>query len=103
MRPTYPRVCHSAVSCRVIPHHAIIPSSCHAIILVLFLSYHAIMLSYHPTIMPCQCLWSAMSHYPSREAMITDACVPLSRLPDLIALTRTEIDASFLPAPVHSQ
>jgi len=32
--------------------------------------------------------------------MITDACVPLSRLPDLIDLTRKEIDASFLPAPV---
>ena len=32
--------------------------------------------------------------------MITDACVPLSRLPDLIAMTRQEIDASFLPAPV---
>ena len=26
-----------------------------------------------------------MSHYPSKEAMITDACVPLSRLPDLIS------------------
>lgn len=41
-----------------------------------------------------------MSHYPHREAMITDACVPLSRLPDLIDLTRKEIDSSFLPAPV---
>ena len=32
--------------------------------------------------------------------MITDACVPLSRLPDLIALTRLELDQSPLPAPV---
>ena len=32
--------------------------------------------------------------------MITDACVPLSRLSDLISLTREALDASWLPAPI---
>ena len=32
--------------------------------------------------------------------MITDVCVPLSRLPTLIAETRKELDASFLHCPI---
>lgn len=32
--------------------------------------------------------------------MITDACVPLSRLSDLITVTREALDASWLPAPI---
>ena len=38
--------------------------------------------------------------YPDREAMVTDACVPLSRLSDLISLTRDALDKSWLPAPI---
>ena len=38
--------------------------------------------------------------YPEREAMITDACVPLSRLSELITVTRAALDASWLPAPI---
>ena len=38
--------------------------------------------------------------YPDREAMVTDACVPLSRLSDLISLTREALDKSWLPAPI---
>lgn len=47
-----------------------------------------------------QCLWSAMSRYPDREAMITDAAVPLSRLSDLICLTRERLNLSWLPSPM---
>jgi D-lactate dehydrogenase (cytochrome) len=47
-----------------------------------------------------QCIWSAMSMYPDREPMITDACVPLSKLPDIIRWTREKIDASTLPSPI---
>jgi FAD/FMN-containing dehydrogenase len=32
--------------------------------------------------------------------MITDACVPLTRLPELIRRTREELDKSWLPAPL---
>jgi FAD/FMN-containing dehydrogenase len=32
--------------------------------------------------------------------MITDACVPLSRLSELITVTRAALDASWLPAPI---
>lgn len=45
-------------------------------------------------------LWSVMSEYPDREAMITDACVPVGRLAEVIAAMRQEIDASFLPSPI---
>ena len=47
-----------------------------------------------------ECLWSTMSAYPDREAMITDVCVPLTKLPELIAQTRAEIDKSTLPCPI---
>ena len=47
-----------------------------------------------------ECLWSAMSAYPDCEAMITDVCVPLTKLPELIAQTRAEIDKSILPCPI---
>jgi D-lactate dehydrogenase (cytochrome) len=41
-----------------------------------------------------------MSMYPDREPMITDACVPLSKLPEIIQWTREKIDASTLPSPI---
>eukprot|EP01038_Epipyxis_sp_PR26KG_P007430 gene7430-10126_t len=47
-----------------------------------------------------ECLWSAMSVYPDREPMITDVCVPLSKLPDLITNTKIKIDESSLPCPI---
>ncbi len=47
-----------------------------------------------------ECLWSVMSQRPGMEPMITDVCVPLSRLPTLIAETRKELDASFLHCPI---
>lgn len=47
-----------------------------------------------------QALWSIMGQYPDREAMITDACVPLSRLPELISASRALIDKSSLPCPL---
>jgi len=47
-----------------------------------------------------EALWSIMGAYPSREPMITDVCVPLSRLPDLIDVIRAEIDKTSLPCPI---
>eukprot|EP01041_Mallomonas_annulata_P011618 gene11618-24322_t len=46
-----------------------------------------------------ECLWSSMSVWPDREAMITDVCVPLSKLPELIAMTREDLDRSYPPLP----
>ena len=47
-----------------------------------------------------ECLWSTMSQHPGTEPMITDVCVPLSRLAELIAETRLELDASPLHCPL---
>lgn len=47
-----------------------------------------------------EALWSASAAYPDREAMITDVCVPLSNLADLMDQTKEEIKASFLPTPL---
>lgn len=47
-----------------------------------------------------EALWSAGAAYPDRECMITDVCVPLSRLADLIARTKEELRESILPAPI---
>lgn len=47
-----------------------------------------------------ECLWSAMAAFPDCEAMITDVCVPLSRLPEIISQTRAVIDKSKLPCPI---
>lgn len=44
-------------------------------------------------------LWSAMSAYPDREAMITDVCVPLSELPVLMHETKVAIAALSPPLP----
>ena len=46
------------------------------------------------------CLWSTMAMYPDREPMITDVCVPLSQLPELIEETKAELDRSPLPCPI---
>lgn len=47
-----------------------------------------------------EALWSTQAAYPDREVMITDVCVPLSNLADLIGQTKDEIQASFLPSPL---
>lgn len=41
-----------------------------------------------------------MAEYPKCEALITDVCVPVSKLADLIAQTKDDINNSFLPAPL---
>ena len=41
-----------------------------------------------------------MGTYPDREAMVTDACVPLSALPRLITEARNMLDASGFPSPI---
>jgi D-lactate dehydrogenase (cytochrome) len=46
------------------------------------------------------CIWSTISEYSDREAMITDACVPLSQLPTIMHNTRCAIDKSGLPCPI---
>ena len=43
---------------------------------------------------------SAMSQYPDTEALITDACVPLSSLSDIITSTKNRIEQSSLPCPI---
>lgn len=47
-----------------------------------------------------EALWSIMGAYPDREPMITDVCVPLSRLPDLIGIIREEIEKTNIPCPI---
>jgi len=47
-----------------------------------------------------ECLWSAMSVCPDLEPMITDVCVPLTKLPELIQETRKHTDASPLHCPM---
>lgn len=41
-----------------------------------------------------------MGLYPDLECMVTDVCVPVSRLADLISGCKTELDKSPLPAPI---
>ncbi len=41
-----------------------------------------------------------MGQYPDREAMVTDACVPLSGLPILISEARRMLDESGIPSPI---
>ena len=40
-----------------------------------------------------------MSKYPTREPMITDVCVPLTKLPELIASTKSMVESSNPPLP----
>lgn len=47
-----------------------------------------------------ECIWSAMSQYPNREPMITDVCVPLSHLPNLINTSKELIQKTKLPCPI---
>lgn len=47
-----------------------------------------------------ECLWSTMSQFPQREAVITDACVPLSELPDIIDWAKSLVKSSSIPSPI---
>jgi D-lactate dehydrogenase (cytochrome) len=45
-------------------------------------------------------LWSAPILYPGSEVKITDVCVPISRLAELITATKEDLKSSFLLAPI---
>lgn len=47
-----------------------------------------------------EALWSLMGLYPELTPMVTDVCVPVSRLAELISESKKELDASPLPAPL---
>lgn len=47
-----------------------------------------------------EALWACFAMEPNYEAMITDVCVPLSRLAELISFSKQEIDASPLVCTV---
>lgn len=47
-----------------------------------------------------EALWSLIGLYPDLECLTTDVCVPVSRLADLIGVSKIELDASPLPAPI---
>eukprot|EP00608_Synchroma_pusillum_P008970 CAMPEP_0198419704 /NCGR_PEP_ID=MMETSP1452-20131203/394_1 /TAXON_ID=1181717 /ORGANISM="Synchroma pusillum, Strain CCMP3072" /LENGTH=554 /DNA_ID=CAMNT_0044139841 /DNA_START=1 /DNA_END=1665 /DNA_ORIENTATION=- len=49
-----------------------------------------------------EALWAANAAFPDCECMITDVCVPLSALPELIGATKKEIEASGLNCPIVS-
>lgn len=41
-----------------------------------------------------------MAEFPGKEVMITDVCVPISRLAELMEKSKLDLDKSPLPAPV---
>ncbi|KAL6559099.1 hypothetical protein OROHE_006468 [Orobanche hederae] len=43
-----------------------------------------------------EALWACFAMEPNSEAMITDVCVPLSRLAELISISKQELDSSSL-------
>ncbi|XP_078430835.1 FAD-linked oxidases family protein isoform X4 [Wolffia australiana] len=47
-----------------------------------------------------EALWAALAMEPHAEAMITDVCVPLSRLAECISISKKELDASQLVCTV---
>ena len=47
-----------------------------------------------------ECLWTIMATYPDREPMITDVCVPLTRLAELMLYAKEAIEVSKLPCPI---
>ncbi len=47
-----------------------------------------------------EAIWSCMSTYPTKEPMITDVCVPLSRLPEMIAQAKEITGRSAFPCPI---
>ena len=47
-----------------------------------------------------EALWTCFAAYPDRTAFITDVCVPVSGLPELLRFSQRAIDASGLPGPI---
>ena len=49
-----------------------------------------------------EALWTCQANYPGKETLITDVCVPISKLPDIINFTKSAIKStkSNLPAPL---
>ncbi|KAL6507799.1 hypothetical protein OROGR_023994 [Orobanche gracilis] len=47
-----------------------------------------------------EALWACFAMEPNSEAMITDVCVPLSRLAELISISKQELDSSSLVCTV---
>lgn len=47
-----------------------------------------------------EALWACYALKPGTEPMITDVCVPLSRLAECIDETKRELDATWLPCPL---
>lgn len=47
-----------------------------------------------------EALWACYAMEPNSEAMITDVCVPLSHLAELISRSKKELDASPLVCPI---
>ena len=44
--------------------------------------------------------WSILASRPGATAVVTDICVPISRLAEAVAETRADIDASPIPGPI---
>jgi D-lactate dehydrogenase (cytochrome) len=47
-----------------------------------------------------ECLWSTMACFPDHDVMITDVCVPLSNLDQLIRESKIFMKESRLPSPL---
>lgn len=47
-----------------------------------------------------EALWSMMGLYPDLFPMVTDVCVPVSRLAELITESKEQLDASPLPTAI---
>eukprot|EP01135_Chromosphaera_perkinsii_P007360 Nk52_evm8s805 gene=Nk52_evmTU8s805 len=45
-------------------------------------------------------LWAARNLYPDKESMITDVCVPFTKLPEVVEETKEDIKKSKLQAPL---
>lgn len=47
-------------------------------------------------------LWSALDYIPGSRCFVTDVCVPISNLPQLIAETKVDIEAEGICGPYVS-
>jgi FAD/FMN-containing dehydrogenase len=47
-----------------------------------------------------ECLLSCQGQYPDKKIMITDVCVPLGYLPQLMVMVKSALKDSPLPCPI---